>query len=114
MKFAHLNQEQVIGWYDPEIHSNIPTPNIEVSDSEWQICVDNNYNAYVNGEFCQKDFSTPAEKNESRVIELRGKLMQTDYKDLPSYDKRDTPEWQELMAQRQAWRDEIRLIEQSS
>lgn len=46
-----------------------------------------------------------------RAIELRALLQKTDYKDLPSYDRRNTPEWIALMAQRQEWRDEIRQLE---
>jgi len=47
-----------------------------------------------------------------RIEELKGLLAASDYKVLPDYDKPDAT----LVAQRQAWRDEIRvlLIEQSS
>jgi hypothetical protein len=45
-----------------------------------------------------------------RIIELKQKLFETDYKDLPSYDKRNTEEWNNLMQQRQSWRDELRNL----
>jgi hypothetical protein len=51
---------------------------------------------------------TPAQ---IRIMELKTMLAETDYKDLPSYDKKDTSEWESLMQQRQAWRDEIRQLE---
>ena len=45
MKYAHINENnQLIGWYDSEIHDNIPTPNIEVTDEQWQEAINNNYN----------------------------------------------------------------------
>ena len=42
-----------------------------------------------------------------RIAELKRKLAETDYVTLPDYD-RDKPE---VLADRQAWRDEIRQIE---
>ena len=42
----------------------------------------------------------------ARVAELKRKLAETDYVTLPDYDK-DKPE---VLAQRQAWRDEIREL----
>jgi hypothetical protein len=45
--------------------------------------------------------------NEKRIAELKQLLADTDYKVLPDYDKPDT----EVVAQRQAWRDEIRQLE---
>ena len=44
-----------------------------------------------------------------RIAELKDKLKGTDYVTLPDYDK-DKPE---ILAERQAWRDEIRQLEQS-
>ena len=43
----------------------------------------------------------------ARVAELKRNLAETDYITLPDYDK-DKPE---VLADRQAWRDEIRQIE---
>ena len=43
----------------------------------------------------------------ARVAELKRKLAETDYVTLPDYDK-DKPE---VLADRQAWRDEIRSLE---
>ena len=46
---------------------------------------------------------------QARISELKQKLRDTDYVTLPDYDK-DKPE---ILADRQAWRDEIRQLEQS-
>ena len=47
------------------------------------------------------------DKNKARIAELQQKLRDTDYVALPDYDK-DKPE---ILADRQAWRDEIRSLE---
>ena len=62
MKYAHYDKTtgKLLGWYDSEIHSTIPTPNIEVIETDWQIAIDNNYN-YVDavaGVLSFKDFRT--------------------------------------------------------
>ena len=43
----------------------------------------------------------------ARIAELQQKLDESDYKVLPDYDKTD----EAIIAQRQAWRDEIRQLE---
>ena len=45
----------------------------------------------------------------ARIAELQQKLRDTDYVGLQDYDK-DKPE---ILADRQAWRDEIRQLEQT-
>jgi len=46
MKIANYDKTngKLLGWYDSEIHSQIPTPNIEVSNEQWQKALDNGYN----------------------------------------------------------------------
>lgn len=40
MKFIHYQADgQIWGYYDPDIHSDIPSPNVQVSDEVWQECV---------------------------------------------------------------------------
>lgn len=111
MKYAYLDGEKLLGWYSPDINTNIPTPNIEVSDEVWYEALSKGANAYINGQFVFKDFSDPQKIKQDRIQELKQKLSDTDYKDLPGYDKRGTAEWTQLMADRQAWRDEIRQLE---
>jgi hypothetical protein len=43
-----------------------------------------------------------------RIAELKQLLLDTDYKVLPDYDKPND----EIKTQRQAWREEIRVLEQ--
>ena len=63
MKYANIENgtNKLLGWYDNEIHSEIPTPNIEVTDEVWQEALNINANCYENGEFIVKDFRTPEE-----------------------------------------------------
>ena len=49
-----------------------------------------------------------AKANAERIVELKALLANSDYKVLPDYDKTDST----ITAQRQAWRDEIRTLEQ--
>lgn len=111
MKYAYLDGEKLLGWYSPDVNTNIPTPNLEVSDEVWCEAISKNANAYVNGEFVYKNFSSPELIKQDKIKELKKKLAATDFKDLPSYDKRNTPEWTQLMLERQTWRDEIRQLE---
>ena len=48
-----------------------------------------------------------AQLDEQRIAELKSLLASTDYVALPDYDK----DKQDILAQRQAWRDEIRTLE---
>jgi hypothetical protein len=45
--------------------------------------------------------------NADRIAELKALLNESDYKVLPDYDKPD----ENIVAQRQAWREEIRTLE---
>ncbi|MCT7405611.1 hypothetical protein [Aliarcobacter cryaerophilus] len=58
MKYVHLENNKILGWYDDLIHSEIPTPNIEVSDEVWQEAININANCYENEKFIVKDFRT--------------------------------------------------------
>ncbi len=46
MKYAHYDEtdNKLLGWYDDKIHTSIPTPNFEVSDSEWEAAINTNAN----------------------------------------------------------------------
>ena len=61
MKYAHMIDTKLQGWYSDDIHSNIPTPNIEVTDEVWQEAININANCYENGKFIVKDFRTAEE-----------------------------------------------------
>lgn len=63
MKYAHLEKDtnKLLGWYDDNIHSEIPDTNIEVDDEIWQEAININANCYIDGKFIVKDFRTNEE-----------------------------------------------------
>ena len=46
MKYAHYDKKtnEILGYYDDEIHENIPTPNFEISNDVWQKALSENAN----------------------------------------------------------------------
>ena len=64
MKYAHIDSNnKLLGWYSDDVHSTIPTPNVVVTDEQWQRSLDNNYNCInSDGSGSVVDFSTDAEK----------------------------------------------------
>jgi hypothetical protein len=48
-----------------------------------------------------------AKANETRIAKLKALLNDSDYKVLPDYDKPD----ENIVSQRQAWREEVRQLE---
>ena len=69
MKYAYLEKDinKLLGWYDVKIHSEIPTPNIEVTDEVWQEALNTNANYYEDGKFIVKDFRTDKEIAEQEL-----------------------------------------------
>ena len=78
MKYANIENgtNKLLGWYDKEIHLEIPTPNIEVTDEVWQEALNINANCYENGEFIRKDFRTEEEKEKQRTQQIDAKCNQ--------------------------------------
>ncbi len=114
MKYAHIKENgQLLGWYDNNTHTSIPTPNIEVTDEQWQIALDNNHNK-VNQDGTTElyDFRIPSEvlKQElkTKLGEAQALLDSTQFKFGDDYDQKNTAEWLELKARRQEARDFIR------
>lgn len=73
MKYAHLEEStnKLLGWYDNEIHSDIPTPNIEVTDKVWQETININANCYKDGKFIVKDWRTAEEIEQETQAQFR-------------------------------------------
>lgn len=77
MKYVHLEKDtnKILGWYSYDIHSNIPTPNIEATEEQWQEALSINANCYENGEFIVKDFRTEEELKNQRVSDIKSKAQ---------------------------------------
>ena len=75
MKYANYDETngKLSGWYDSEIHETIPTPNIEVSDEDWQVAIDNNYNFVdvTTNTLSFKDFRTFTDLQKAKVSEIK-------------------------------------------
>ena len=79
MKYAHLeeNTNKILGWYSDDTHSEIPTPNIEVTDEIWQEAININANCYENSKFIVKDFRTDEQKEQQRIQQIESKCNQS-------------------------------------
>ena len=79
MKYAQLeeNTNKILGWYSDDIHSDIPTPNIEVTDEIWQEAININANCYENSKFIVKDFRTDEQKEQQRIQQIESKCNQS-------------------------------------
>ena len=79
MKYAQLeeNTNKILGWYSDDIHSEIPTPNIEVTDEVWQEAININANCYEDGKFIVKDFRTVEEIDDNRIQQIESRCNQS-------------------------------------
>jgi len=103
MKYAHLDGEKVLGWYTKDVHGdNIPTPNVEVTGEVWQQALVDVANAYVDGVFVKKDYSTNEEKAASVRIQRDQLLEKSDWTQSNDVSLSNDAEWKTY---RQALRD---------
>lgn len=71
MKYAHIIDTKIQGWYSEDIHTSIPLGCVEVEDEIWQEAININANCYENGRFIAKDFSTLEEKMNLALSKLK-------------------------------------------
>ena len=77
MKYAHIDENnKLLGFYDNEVHSEIPEPKIQLTKEQWQNALDNNHNK-INSDGTSEtfDFRTDEEKasDQARIDELAQK-----------------------------------------
>ena len=107
MKYAHIIDAKLQGWYDSEIHTEIPTPNIKVTEDVWQEALNINANCYKDGKFIVKDFRTDVEIEQGTQAQFRAErdklLVEADIEINKLVDlELDATEWR---VYRQALRD---------
>ena len=85
MKYAHIIDNKLQGWYSDDIHINIPTPNIEVTDEVWQEAININANCYENRKFIVKDFRTDEQKEKQRIQQIESKCNKAIESVYPTY-----------------------------
>lgn len=80
MKYAHYDAttEKLLGWYDDDIHQTIPTPNFQVSESDWQSAIDQNANAVdpVGKTLFVKDFRTVEDRKLDKIQKVKALAQQ--------------------------------------
>ena len=70
MKYANIENgtNKLLGWYDKEIHLEIPTPKIEVTDTAWQEALSINANFYDGKVFSYKEPTLTDEEIATKAI----------------------------------------------
>lgn len=120
MKYAHLEKDtnKILGWYSDDIHSDIPTPNIEVTEKVWQEALNINANCYENGKFIVKDFRTAEEirKNEinTQIAESQQYLAKTDHKFYNGYKPKEGEDLVEIERLRDEAREFLRATKETN
>ena len=102
MKYAHLEEKtnKILGWYDSDIHSGIPTPNIEVTDDVWQKAINTNANCYENKKFIAKDFRTDEDLLQEKINEAKLYLTKTNHKFYIGYIPKENEDLELIKAKR--------------
>lgn len=112
MKYAHLIDNKLQGWYSDDIHDIIPTPNIEITEEVWQEALSINANCYENGKFIVKDLRTAEEieqqKLAQQIAESKQYLDKTDHKFYNGYKPKEGEDLVEIERLRDEARDFIR------
>ena len=61
--YAHITADQrILGWYTPEVHTDIPTPNVAFTEQEWRLAIEDSANCIVAGVPRRMDLRTIEEK----------------------------------------------------
>ena len=76
MKYVHLENNKILGYYSKDIHPNIPEGCLEITDEQWQEAININANCYEDGKFIVKDFRTPEEIQEQEQAQFRAERNQ--------------------------------------
>ena len=109
MKYVHFKKEtnEILGYYDDEIHENIPTPNFEISNDAWRQALSENAN--IADAKNQKLIRVEVEQEKDERAELEAQIKEAeDYirhailigNDSALPELRE--EYKELLAQKQA------------
>lgn len=67
MKYVHLENNKILGYYSKNINPNIPKGCLEITDKEWQEALNINANWYENGKFSFRDLRSLEDIENDRV-----------------------------------------------
>ena len=74
----HVNYDaktnEILGFYDDEIHESIPEPNIKVSDDEWQQAIYEGANFIERGKLIKKQ--SKADEKEKQLAQLEADIIE--------------------------------------
>lgn len=85
MKYAHVIDSVLVGWYDKNIHDYIPTPSIEITDDEWSKAIKINANYYDGTSFINKDLRNSLELELDRINNIKDKAKELIISKYPDY-----------------------------
>ena len=79
MKYVNYNADtnEILGFYDDEIHESIPEPNIKISDDEWQEALQIGANYIENNQLVVKEGETDTKAQELSELEAEIKEIET-------------------------------------
>lgn len=81
MKYVHYGEkaQEILGYYDDEIHESIPEPNIRITDEQWQEAISINANYIEKGKliFKQKEPSDE-DKKQAQILELEAQIKEVE------------------------------------
>lgn len=108
MKYVHLENNKILGYYSKDINLAIPKGHLEITEKQWQEALSINANCYEDGKFIVKDFRTPEEIAEQelqiKINEAKQYLSKTDHKFYNGYK----PKADEDLVEIERLRDEAR------
>ena len=82
MKYANYDKEtnEILGYYDDEIHESIPEPNIKISDDEWKKALSIGADYIQNGELIKKEPKVDEKAKQLAQLEADIKECEDDIK----------------------------------
>lgn len=82
MKYAHYdkNTKELLGFYDDEIHKNIPESNIEILDEEWREALNKNANSVdvKNQKLVRVEVEQEIDEKERELAELEAQIKEAE------------------------------------
>ena len=80
MKYAHYDKDtkRLLGYYDDEIHNDIPEPNIEISDEDWLRALNENANSVdvKNQKLVRVEVEQEIDEKERELAELEAQIKE--------------------------------------
>jgi len=103
MKYAHIDSSNfILGWYTTDLHSKIPTPNVEVKDKTWTNAINNGHNYVTNDGVTSYVDPRTLEDRENEVRTVRNALLKDEVDPVVSNPLR----WADMTTDKQTeWAD---------